>query len=893
SLPTPLSWANSVYHPQSRRIAVIGGQGSSTRLDSLFSFDPASGVIAAHTLRLPESRSQAGIAYSTATGKAYVFGGLVTFGPAVSSILEIDLGDGLTGGSIVTLTARLPQATYGASAAEDPISKLIYIVGGTGTNFDEAKTVKVFDPVTGQIWTSRLSLPGSLQDGGGAYDSINRNIVFAGGYNSNTVWRIPVGDGPQIKMARWDWLADQPAAKVNAIHGDGPKVAVGTNVGGAANGLYLYTEGGRSNPAIGLTAGQNVNDVRYSAANDQAWVASQTGLKIYGPGNTVLNYPGLTYTVKAVDLYPGYVITDGAPFVAPNLSGMWWRNFNTFLGNFWDHRYGSDDILDIRHRATGDVWASRADGRVYRLQYQYNPSIFGYDVITTNLGILCQFGDWPTGSAFDKQGDMWLVGTDDMPVLNGPTRPNAYTGVCRVRDPGGASTVNEFSSPLGDDASGVTVDRDGQIFVGWLSRNDGTGHGTGGLQVFQNLSGTVSTDAMTWLTAPIGSKISYAFAGQTNWASTVDKVGAVDEKLWYSSTLGLGTYAPRWQQINSATALEDCYVNKVFPVRGRLFAAAQCDPLNFFDRSLFVLQPDGKTFEKRNTYPAEARAVHGDARGRIWVGFNNGVRLYTPDGWTLFTDTVGTPPASVNAIAEDQDGRIWLGGNDGLTLYDRDRFVTTFSFSRLGLPGANINAMLVDSSGALWAGTDAGLAQVQRSGTVVTLTIPGGASFNVVKSLAQGSDGRLAVSTAGGLVFYNGTTFVVETVPGSAAGAPLAVDDLGRLWHGNSVRNSGGWLAYYNTNSGLIGSGVKDVATDGSGLVWFAHGNVKGISARGTQLPALGTVLPSVFSMIPASGSAGTVITITGTGFSANTSDNDVVVGGARADILTSSPTRL
>lgn len=69
---------------------------------------------------------------------------------------------------------------------------------------------KVFDPMTGQLWVSRLELPGPLRDGGGAYDPLNRNIVFAGGYNASSIWRIPVGDGPQIKMARWDWPSAQP-----------------------------------------------------------------------------------------------------------------------------------------------------------------------------------------------------------------------------------------------------------------------------------------------------------------------------------------------------------------------------------------------------------------------------------------------------------------------------------------------------------------------------------------------------------------------------------------------------------------------------------------------------------------------------------------------------------
>lgn len=885
SLPIALRWASAAFHPQSGRIAVMGGDGASGYQTAILSFDPVGGAISAHALVLPDPRAQAGMVVSTATGRVYLIGGRRSAGTAVSTIYEIDLGDGLTGGSVLTSAAVLPNPNYGASAVEDPVTKLIYIVGGTGT---DAETVKVFDPMTGEIWTSRLTLPGTLRDGGGAYDAINRNIVFAGGYGVNTVWRIPVGDGPQIKMARWDWPAEQPVAQVNAIHGEGPKVAVGTNVGGAANGLYLYTEGGRSNPAIGLTGGQNVNDVRYSAANDQAWVAASPGLKIYGPGNTVQNYTGLlTRTINAVDLLPGYTITDGAPFVAPSLNGLWWRNYFWFspFGYFWDRRNGSASIVQIHHRATGDVWTMNTGGLISRTQYS-TAFLTGY-VTETNRGTLCvnqEYNDF----AFDRSGDMWIVGENAGIGLARPDQPQNFSGVCRVGDPAGAAIVNEFTSPLGDDASSVSVDRDGQIYVGWLGRSDFSSLSTGGLQVFRNLSGSVSTDAMNWLTAPVGSKFSFSGGGQTLWDSSVFEAGAVDEKLWYSSTLGLGNYAPRWQQLDTATALSDCFVNKVFPVRGRLFAPAQCEPVPFSDRSLFILQPDGKTIEKWNTYPNEVRAVHGDSRGRIWVGFNNGVRLFTPSGWQLFTDTVGTPPASVNAIAEDQDGRIWLGGDGGLTLFDRERFVFTLPW-----PSGAINTMLVDQAGALWTGTPNGLTYFDGRAFTITYSTSNGLPSNDVRSLAQGSDGRLAVSTSAGLAFFNGASFVAEAVPGSTPGAPLTSDDLGRIWHGNAFRTSGGWVPFYNTNSGLVSSSVRDVKSDGSGLVWFAHGNSTGISVRGTQLPPLGTVLPTISAISPASGSSGAIVTITGTGFSPNAPDLDVVIGGARVEIVSATPTRL
>lgn len=114
------------------------------------------------------------------------------------------------------------------------------------------------------------------------------------------------------------------------------------------------------------------------------------------------------------------------------------------------------------------------------MEYRYDPFSFSYVVTETNRGTLCVVGV-PTGMAFDQNGDLWLVGTNDAPILSGPQQPVSFSGICRVGDPAGAVSVNEFISSLGDDATGVAVDRDGQIYVGWASRDDGSAQGTGGV----------------------------------------------------------------------------------------------------------------------------------------------------------------------------------------------------------------------------------------------------------------------------------------------------------------------------------------------------------------------------------------------------------------------------
>jgi hypothetical protein len=147
---------------------------------------------------------------------------------------------------------------------------------------------------------------------------------------------------------------------------------------------------------------------------------------------------------------------------------MWWRAYSLFFGSTWEERFSNEDILHIEHRAPGDVWAWRSNGNVRRMEYRYDPFSFSYVVTETNRGTLCVVGV-PTGMAFDKNGDLWLVGTNDAPILSGPQQPESFSGICRVGDPACAVSVNEFIRRY-DDAT-RRVDRC-QIYVGWASRDD-------------------------------------------------------------------------------------------------------------------------------------------------------------------------------------------------------------------------------------------------------------------------------------------------------------------------------------------------------------------------------------------------------------------------------------
>ena len=357
--------------------------------------------------------------------------------------------------------------------------------------------------------------------------------------------------------------------------------------------------------------------------------------------------------------------------------------------------------------------------------------------------------------------------------------------------------------------------------------------------------------------------------------------------------------AQRWQQLDQSNHVGDRAIEHVWAARGRLFVATA--------DSLHVLMPDGHTWDSRTG--VNVNVVFGDSQGNIWVGTDEGVRLYTgdngphPDGWDRLSDRVGQRPASaVHTMAEDEHGRIWIGSDDGLTLFDRNRFVTTLDASNSRLPDAAVRALLVDSRNDLWVGTSDGLARadlhadsvsqfdVFKLGSGAPLS---GLASNAIFDLAEPSDERVAVSTDAGLSYYlyNARQFTNDsTVPLPDENLPLSVDEQGQLWAGSAVRTAAGWQAYYWANSGLRSSQIADNATDGAGRVWFSHAPDGGVSVRGSYLPPLAEEVLFVDQFDLRHGSVGDVMTITGSGFGNDADGVSVRIGGSLAQLDEVSP---
>jgi hypothetical protein len=483
--------------------------------------------------------------------------------------------------------------------------------------------------------------------------------------------------------------------------------------------------------------------------------------------------------------------------------GLRWFNAPIAIPGGWRSDFNGQNVTAIAMRSRRDVWVV-ADRRLKRMTV----NVFGTTVSTSDFGQPCNlFGFW-TDLQFAPNGDFWLVspppsGGDDVNVPN--------PAICRhlAGTPPGAG--NLLTPNLGNGGRDVSVDGDGRIWVAVASHFGQSG----GLVAYENVAGGLRTSEFNWLNAPIAglSLVNPGGTGINNWDSGLRAVAGIGERVVVGRSDGLlAALTQRWQQFSESNALGQVAIEGVWLGRGRAFLAGAT--------TLHVLQPDGLTWDNRSG--VHARALLADQSGRIWVGTDTDVRLYSATGWDLLADAEGTPPGGpVLALAEDRGGRIWIGGAGGLTLFDRDRFVATFTTANSGLPANEVRALLVDRDDVLWVGTPAGLARFDGAAWT-THTTANGLPDNAIHSLVQPGDGSLAVSTANGLSLYANGVYSPTTPPDGSVNLPLAVDELGRLWAGGAVLTASGWQNYTPNNSGLRAAAVSAIAADGAGprLVW-------------------------------------------------------------------------
>ncbi len=873
TLPQGMRAMAAVYHPGVKRIFLIGGETAesgfgATNLQTVYSFDPVSETLVNTSITLPAPLSHLAAVYSGATEGIYLFGGRPGLTGWSSSIYELQIDDDGSSGSVTLLQTQLPRLEFGASAVEDPISRLVYVVGGIEPR------LLAFDPVEDRLWKTPIEFPSSLVKESSigpfasvVYDTQNRHMLILGGaanrlfYSGRSdIWRIPLGDGPALPIGSWDVPGRLPTTSLlTAIDGDEDRVIFGTRTDGAFRydadrSLEHYTP----TELAGRNGSISINDVVYDFANDRIWLSTNRGAKRDSEG-TITTYDEIdlgTDDVLTVDPVRSIIGTagEGVKLLTPGIPNPLWR---TYLPERW---VGAT----ARRDRDGELWllagiitpdATYPSYTLWRMTYSGG---FIPIVETTDFGAPVGNGEALTGLAFDGNKNWWVSSTNGIAYIPAAETPDQ-------------SITNVLTPLIGASADDVDVDRDGRIWV--AIRDDGT-H-SGGLVAYESTGpNSVSTEEYNWLNAPVGTNQPI---NSLVWDSSFSAVAAVDERIWAGRADGkLITVTQRWQQLNEKNNIDQMVIERVWTARGRTFLATE--------DSLHVLLPDGTTWDNRDDL--RVHSVMSDQSGRIWIGSDNGVQIYQTDGWLPLTDFGGTAPAgAIHAIVQDQYGAIWIGGTEGLTILHDDQFLFTLDATNSGLPSSHVTSLLVDLDNRLWIGTPTGLARVDQ-GNLSVFTTTDGLADNSISDLVQLGSGEIAVSTANGLSLFTNNAFVSQTLPIDDDNLPLSVDELGRLWAGSAVRTGDEWQGYYWTNSGLRSSTVSDNATDHADRIWFSHAPDPGVSVRGGFLPPLKDSVPIITGLSPRFATAGETVQVEGGGFGENKSELSVTLGGAAVEIL-------
>jgi signal transduction histidine kinase/ligand-binding sensor domain-containing protein len=186
----------------------------------------------------------------------------------------------------------------------------------------------------------------------------------------------------------------------------------------------------------------------------------------------------------------------------------------------------------------------------------------------------------------------------------------------------------------------------------------------------------------------------------------------------------------------------------------------------------------------------------------------------------------GLPQNTVQALAQSSDGFIWLGTEVGLVRFDGNNFVVLDRNSKPALPGGDVTCLLAAKDGSLWIGTTDGLARL-LDGVVTTFTTGNGLPGNSIRSLREGGQGGVIVSTDGGEISIEGER-VGPVQSGTLQGAALLQDvelagGIRAVVNKTTVEleQSGRVVQHWTVGKELPGTRIQTAYADRDGELWI------------------------------------------------------------------------
>jgi signal transduction histidine kinase/ligand-binding sensor domain-containing protein len=201
----------------------------------------------------------------------------------------------------------------------------------------------------------------------------------------------------------------------------------------------------------------------------------------------------------------------------------------------------------------------------------------------------------------------------------------------------------------------------------------------------------------------------------------------------------------------------------------------------------------------------------------LWLGTNAGLMRYR--GGRFETIALPGGPDIIGGMAVVPDGTVWIGTTGGKLVRVTNGRAEEMT---LGLPVSPITAIAA-SGDSVWIGTSAGLSR-HRRGTKSAERVEGLSSDRIITLVADSAD-SLLVGTETGLDRIAGGR--VERIDGLPADQVTALhrDRNGNVWIGTYshglFRFSGGALASYGIDDGLLNPTVRAIFEDAEGSIWI------------------------------------------------------------------------
>ncbi len=156
--------------------------------------------------------------------------------------------------------------------------------------------------------------------------------------------------------------------------------------------------------------------------------------------------------------------------------------------------------------------------------------------------------------------------------------------------------------------------------------------------------------------------------------------------------------------------------------------------------------------------------IFKDAKNKIWVGTNNGLRLFSiiqknnqPFRFSLLPAHFDIPVLShrpVNDMLEDANNNFWIATTHGLVKIRPDKTWQLF-LEKDGLPSDDISCIYQDKEKNIWIGTSQGLAKLVTKNQVNLYSTRNGLTSTRVGILFPLNKENLVIGTETGMQLYN------------------------------------------------------------------------------------------------------------------------------------------